>query len=49
MAFENKNRVKVYMFIGKAILVFIAGGIIFHMIVMFIDYFLMIEPFYKDT
>jgi hypothetical protein len=48
MAFQNKNRVKVYMFIGKAILVFIAGGIIFHMIVMFIDYFLMIEPFYLN-
>jgi hypothetical protein len=48
MAFQNKNRVKVYMFIGKAILVFIAGGIVFHMIVMIIDYFLMIEPFYLN-
>jgi hypothetical protein len=48
MAFQNKNRVKVYMFIGKAILVFIAGGIIFHLIVMIIDYFLLIEPFYMD-
>jgi hypothetical protein len=48
MDFQNKDRVKVYMFIGKAILVFIAGGIIFHLIVMFIDYFLVIEPFYLN-
>ena len=48
MDFQNKDRVKVYMFIGKAILVFIAGGIVSHMIVMIIDYFLMIDPFYMD-
>jgi hypothetical protein len=48
MDFQNKGSVEVYMLIGKAILVFIAGGIIFHMIVMFIDYFLMIEPFYLN-
>jgi hypothetical protein len=34
MDFQNKGSVEVYMLIGKAILVFIAGGIIFHMIVM---------------
>jgi hypothetical protein len=48
MDFQNKGSVEVYMLIGKAILVFIAGGIIFHMIVMFIDYFLRIEPFYLN-
>ncbi len=35
-----------YKFIGKAILVFLSGGIVFHMIVMVIDYFLMTKPFY---
>ena len=48
MDFQNKGRVEVFMFSGKAILVFLAGGIIFHMIVMIIDYFLMIEPFYLN-
>ena len=48
MDFQNKASVEVFMFSGKAILVFLAGGIIFHMIVMIIDYFLMIEPFYLN-
>ena len=48
MDFQNKGRVEVFMFLGKAILVFLAGGIVFHMIVMIIDYFLMIDPFYMD-
>ncbi len=48
MDFQNKASVEVFMFSGKAILVFLAGGIVFHMIVMIIDYFLMIDPFYMD-
>ncbi len=48
MKFLNKSGVEAYIFIGKAILVFLFGGIVFHMIVMFIDYFLMIEPFYLN-
>jgi hypothetical protein len=48
MDFKNKGSIKVFMFSGKATLVFIAGGIVFHLIVMFIDYFLMIHPFYMD-
>ncbi len=48
MDFQNKGRVEVFMFSGKAILVFLAGGIVFHMIAMIIDYFLMIDPFYMD-
>jgi len=48
MEFQNKGGIEVYIFIAKAILVFIAGGVVFHMIVMIIDYFLMIHPFYMD-
>jgi len=48
MEFQSKSSVELYKFIGKAILVFLSGGIVFHMIVMVIDYFLMIEPFYLN-
>ena len=39
MDFQNKSSVEGYLFSGKAILVFIAGGVVFHLIVMIIDYF----------
>lgn len=48
MDLQNKSGVESYIFIGKAILVFLSGGIVFHMIVMVIDYYLMIEPFYLN-
>ena len=48
MDFQNKGGVEACRFIGKAILVFLSGGIVFHMIVMIIDYYLMIEPFYLN-
>lgn len=35
---------KALIFFGKVIFVFAAGSIIFHMIVMLVDYFLMIQP-----
>ena len=44
MGFQDKGSVEVFMFLGKAILVFFAGAVVFHMIVMLIDYFLMIKP-----
>jgi hypothetical protein len=46
MEFQNKGGVELYIFIGKAILIFLSGGIVFHMIVMIIDYYLMIDPFH---
>jgi hypothetical protein len=46
MEFQNKGGVEAYIFIGKAILVFLSGGIFFHIIVMIIDYYLVIEPFH---
>jgi hypothetical protein len=49
MEIQNKSGVKEYLFIGKAILVFLSGGLVFHLLVMIIDYFLMIEPFYLNT
>ena len=44
MDIQNISGAEAYIFIGKAILVFLSGGIVFHMIVMTIDYYLMIEP-----
>ncbi|CAB1059488.1 hypothetical protein D1BOALGB6SA_4250 [Olavius sp. associated proteobacterium Delta 1] len=35
---------KALIFCGKVIFVFAAGSIVFHMIVMLVDYFLMIQP-----
>jgi len=48
MDIQNKSVSEGYIFIGKAILVFLSGGIVFHMIVMVIDYFLMTKPFYLN-
>lgn len=48
MDFPNKGGGETYIVIGKAILVFLSGGIVFHMIVMIIDYYLMVKPFYFD-
>lgn len=48
MDFQNKSVSEACIFIGKAILVFLSGGIVFHLIVMFIDYFLMTKPFYLN-
>ncbi len=49
MEIQNKSSIEAYLFIGKAIIVFLSGGLVFHLIVMIIDYFLMIEPFYMAT
>jgi hypothetical protein len=46
MDFQKKGGVAGYIFLGKAILVFLSGGIFFHIIVMSIDYYLVIEPFH---
>ena len=48
MEFQNKGGIEANRFIAKAICVFLLGGIVFHLIVMFIDYFLIIHPFYMD-
>ena len=48
MVFQDKGSVEVFIFLGKAILVFFAGAVVFHMVVMIIDYFLMVKPFYMD-
>jgi hypothetical protein len=48
MEMQNKSVAEVYLYTGKAILVFLSGGLVFHLLVMIIDYFLMIEPFYID-
>jgi hypothetical protein len=42
--FKSKRIANIIIFLGKGIFVFGAGSIVFHMIVMVIDYFLMIKP-----
>jgi hypothetical protein len=42
--FISKRIANIMIFLGKGIFIFGAGSIIFHMIVMVIDYFLMIKP-----
>ena len=48
MGCKGKGVVKAFKFLGKAILVFFAGAVVFHLVVMIIDYFLMVKPFYMD-
>jgi len=43
--FKSKRLANILIFLGKRILIFGAGSIVFHMIVMVVDYFLMIKPF----
>ena len=43
--FKSKRIANILIFLGKGIFVFGAGSIVFHMIVMVVDYFLMIKPF----
>jgi len=45
MVIDSKDGVKVYKSAVRAVLVFLAGGIIFHIVVMMIDYYLMLKPF----
>ena len=42
--FKSNRVANILIFLGKGMLVFGAGSIVFHMIVMVIDYFLMIKP-----
>ena len=49
MEIQIKRGVEVYLIIGKVILVFLSGGLVLHLIVMIVDYFLMIAPFYLNT
>ena len=46
MKVQKKGGVAGHIFSGKATLVFLSGGIFFHIIVMSIDYYLVIEPFH---
>ena len=41
---QNKRIAVVIISSAKAIFVFLAGGILFHLVVMFIDYYLIIKP-----
>jgi hypothetical protein len=44
MDYKIKLLSKTFIFCGKVIFVFAAGSIVFHMIVMLVDYFLNIQP-----
>jgi len=48
MNIQNKGLIEIIISSAKAILVFLSGGILFHLVVMVIDYYLIIKPFHFD-
>lgn len=48
MDIKNKGVIRVIISSAKAILVFLSGGVLFHLVVMVIDYYLIIKPLYFD-
>lgn len=48
MGYQNRKTVHMVLNLAKAITVFIMGSIVIHLLVMFIDYFLMIKPLYLN-
>ena len=46
MNIQNKGITETIISSAKTILVFLSGGILFHLVVMVIDYYLIIKPFY---
>ncbi len=48
MKFQNRESVSLFLILGKVFAVFIMGSIGIHLLVMLIDYYLMIRPFYLN-
>jgi hypothetical protein len=48
MEFHSNRSVNMYLHLIKVISVFIMGSIGMHLLVMLIDYFLIIKPFYLN-
>jgi len=48
MEFQNKSRMELFLILIKSIAVFMVGSIIMHLIVMFLDYFLLTRPVYLN-
>lgn len=48
MNIQDKGLIEIIISSAKAILVFLSGGVLFHLVVMVIDYYLIIKPLYFD-
>jgi len=48
MEFQNKSRMELFLILIKPIAVFMIGSIVMHLLVMFLDYFLLTKPVYLN-
>ena len=48
MEFQNKKRIQLFLILLKPVAVFMIGSIVMHLIVMFLDYFLLTGPIYMN-
>jgi len=48
MEFQNKQRIQSFLILLKLVAVFMIGSIVMHLIVMFLDYFLLTGPIYLN-
>jgi len=48
MEFQNKKRIQLFLIVFKPVAVFMIGSIVMHLIVMFLDYFLLTGPIYMN-
>jgi hypothetical protein len=48
MKFQNRAPVHVTIYLGKLVIAFISGGILIHLLIMFLDYSFMTRPLYLN-
>jgi len=48
MEFQNKKKIQLFSILVKPVAVFMIGSIVMHLVVMFLDYFLLTGPVYLD-
>jgi hypothetical protein len=48
MEFQNKQRIQLFLILLKPVSVFMIGSIVMHLLVMFLDYFLLTGPIYLN-
>ena len=48
MEFQNKHRLQLFLVLLKPVAVFMIGSIVMHLLVMFLDYFLLTGPIYLN-
>jgi hypothetical protein len=48
MRSQNRSLVQMLIYLGKLLITFITGGILVHLLIMFLDYYLMTSPLYLN-